>query len=111
MKKQLFGAALLGILLMTGCGKQQVDNQDSGKNSNQNNSSVYEHLMAANEKYGSDKDQVCKSNFKCDPSEISEDVIIAPTWEADIFAKHVDEIKHIAGPTGVSLKPGYESPY
>lgn len=64
------------------------------------NKKLYDYLICGNEKYGSKKEQICKSNFKCDPSKISENVIIAPTWEVDIFKNHVNNIKHIAGPTG-----------
>lgn len=94
------GSVLLGLFLITGCSGQGTDKQDIGNSSLSSNVNVYDSLIAANEKYGSSKEQICKSNFKCEPSEISENVIIAPTWEVDIFKDHVDSIKHIAGPTG-----------
>lgn len=64
------------------------------------NNGVYDSLIAGNERFGAGKLQICKSNFKCDPCKIQEKVIIAPTWEADIFAGHVDDITHVSGPTG-----------
>lgn len=93
-----FCAALLatGLFLMTGCSMQKNTDEMSAKE----DSKIYDSLIAANEKYGSNKEQICKSNFKCDPFEISENVVIAPTWESDIFKNHADNIRHIAGPTG-----------
>lgn len=103
---------LLGLFLIAGCSQnkntdQKVDtvqsSQSDTSSSSQSDTSdtkVYENLIAANEKYGSNKDQICKSNFKCEPSEISENVVIAPTWEVDIFKNHVDNVRQIAGPTG-----------
>ena len=61
---------------------------------------VYESLINGNKKYGSNKEHICESNFKCKSFEINEKVIIAPTWKVDIFSNHVDKIKHISGPTG-----------
>lgn len=81
---------------MTGCSIRQSMDKIPAKS----DAKIYDSLIAANEKYGSGKEQICKSNFKCDPSEISENVVIAPTWEPDIFKNHADDIKHIAGPTG-----------
>ena len=81
MKKSMkFCGVLLamGLFLMTGCSFQQ--NADKTPTNAKEDANIYDSLIAANEKYGSDKEQICKSNFKCDPSEISENVIIAPTW-------------------------------
>lgn len=61
---------------------------------------IYDYLIAGNKKYGSNKEDICRSNFRCNPHEIRENVIIAPTWEEDIFKNHFDHIKQIAGPTG-----------
>ncbi|MDO4200445.1 MAG: phosphorylase [Clostridia bacterium] len=61
---------------------------------------IYEYLVEGNKKYGSNKEHICKSNFRCNSCEIQEKVIIAPTWEVDIFKNHVDYIKQISGPTG-----------
>lgn len=59
--------------------------------------SIYNHLIKGNQKYGSSEEEICKSNFKCSASEIQEKVIIAPTWEVNLFSEHTDSIKHIAG--------------
>ncbi len=59
--------------------------------------SIYDHLIEGNKKYGSSKEQICESNFKCNASEIQEKVIIAPTWEVNLFSEHADSIKHVAG--------------
>ena len=61
---------------------------------------IYESLINGNKRYGSNKDHICESNFKCKSFEINEKVIIAPTWKVDIFSNHVDNIQHISGPTG-----------
>ncbi|MDO4199959.1 MAG: phosphorylase [Clostridia bacterium] len=59
--------------------------------------SVYNYLIDGNKKYSSGKAEMCESNFKCEPDEIQEKVIIAPTWEVDIFSGHVDRINHVSG--------------
>ncbi len=98
-KSLAFAVMILCFLFTMGCSNN--NNQTSeNTDSKTNNINIYDNLIAANEKYGSKKEQICKSNFKCEPSEISEKVIIAPTWEVDIFTNHVDSIKHISGPTG-----------
>lgn len=58
---------------------------------------IYNHLIEGNQKYGSSEEEICESNFKCSASEIQEKVIIAPTWEVNLFSEHADNIKHIAG--------------
>lgn len=37
---------------------------------------IYESLINGNKKYGSNKDHICESNFKCKSFEINEKVII-----------------------------------
>lgn len=61
---------------------------------------IYDYLIEGNENYGTDRDTICKSVFKCPKESIQEKVIIAPTWKVDIFKKHVEIIKQISGPTG-----------
>ena len=38
---------------------------------------IYESLINGNKRYGSNKDHICESNFKCKSFEINEKVIIA----------------------------------
>ena len=47
---------------------------------------IYESLINGNKRYGSSKEHICQSNFRCKPFEINEKVIIAPTWKVDIFS-------------------------
>ncbi len=61
---------------------------------------IYQYLLEGNQKYDSIKPQICRGNFKCEPEQIQEKVIIAPTWQVDIFSSHVNNIAHISGPTG-----------
>ena len=97
---KVFNSILLGIFLIATCGNQQIESKDIRNECLSGNLSVYDSLISGNKKYGSDRKQICKSNFKCEPSEIRENVIIAPTWRADIFSDYVDGIKHVSGPTG-----------
>lgn len=101
MKKiNQFWQSLIKTFLITEPSKQKTNNRSIDNTTLQENMNLYDSLIAANEKYGSNKENICKSNFKCAPNDISENVIIAPTWEVNIFKDHVNNIKHIAGPTG-----------
>ncbi len=80
------------ILYFSGCQKENNKIKDDDK--------VYETLVQRNENYGLKKEDTCKSIFKCDISKISETVILAPTWEPEIFKNHVSSINKISGPTG-----------
>ncbi len=60
---------------------------------------TYNFLLAAHQKYGSDERKICKASLKCEPEQIQENVIIAPTWEADVFSSHVDSISNVAPKT------------
>lgn len=65
---------------------------------------IYDYLIAGNQKYGSDKSHICRSNFNCNLEQIQEKVIIAPTWKVNIFSSHVNSIEHISGPSGHGYK-------
>lgn len=58
---------------------------------------MYGYLIKRSEIYGSGKEEICQSNFKCKTSDVNKKVIIASTWEVDIFSKHANNIKPIAG--------------
>lgn len=95
MKKKYLIFLLIPIIaIISGCKNDQLTDKGS------TNMNIYEYLLEGNQKYGSDKTQICKSTFKCEPQQIQEKVIIAPTWEVDIFSSHVSNIEHISGPTG-----------
>ena len=53
---------------------------------------VFESLINSIAKIGASKVDICGANFNCEPSKIQKDVIIAPTWEVNIFKNHVDKI-------------------
>lgn len=93
-KKYLIFLLIPLIAIISGCKNDQLTYKGD------TNMNVYEYLLEGNQKYGSDKTQICKSTFKCEPQQIQEKVIIAPTWEVDIFSSHVNDIKHTSGPTG-----------
>ena len=92
-KKYLIFLLIPLIAIISGCKNEQLQIEEQNMN-------IYEYLLEGNQKFGSDKTQICKSTFKCEPQQIQEKVIIAPTWEVDIFSSHVNDIKHISGPTG-----------
>jgi purine-nucleoside phosphorylase len=56
---------------------------------------IYEHILSANRKYGIGFIDIVKSYFNCEPDEINETVIIAPSWYPDIFANQVDSITQV----------------
>lgn len=58
---------------------------------------IYESLINGNKRYGSNKEHICQSNLRCKPYEIQEKVIIAPTWEVNLFTSYSKSIKHISG--------------
>jgi len=58
---------------------------------------IYESLINGNKRYGSSKEHICQSNFRCKPFEINEKVIIAPTWEVSLFSSYSSAIRHISG--------------
>lgn len=82
-------------MLFTGC-----QNKEINKGGDTMNSQVFEAIIQGNEKYGNKRENTCNAVLKCDPSQISEKVILAPTWEPEIFKDHVDSINKISDPTG-----------
>ena len=79
---------------MGGCQKQ-VENS-----STKEDDEIYKTVVKANEKYGLKRENTCESIFKCDVSKISETVILAPTWEPEIFRSHMDTINKISAQSG-----------
>jgi purine-nucleoside phosphorylase len=57
---------------------------------------TYQHLLKGIERFGGTKENIARVAFKCDPELIQENVILAPIWEAEIFAPHVDKVTPIA---------------
>ncbi len=85
----LFAATLFSL---AGCKDKEAQKD--------NPEAIYSALTEANENYGLKPENTCKSIFKCDVSDIREKVVIAPTWEPEIFKAHVDKIEKVSGPTG-----------
>lgn len=57
---------------------------------------IYQYLMNGNLKYNSTEVDIFKSNFNCDPEQVSETVVIAPTWDSSIFAPYADQVEKIS---------------
>lgn len=53
---------------------------------------VFEHLLNENKKYGSNSSDIVKMHFHCEPDEINENVIIAPSWYPQIFQNFIENI-------------------
>jgi purine-nucleoside phosphorylase len=56
---------------------------------------IYEHILNGNKQYGTNKIDICRSSFNCEPNMINENVIIAPAWKPDLFNNFVDNILQI----------------
>ena len=91
MKRRYLLCALIPIIgAMAGC-------KNNSSKESETSTAIYEHILESNLKYGSDKSQICKMILKCEPEKIKKKVIIAPSWEVDMFSSHVDSITHISG--------------
>lgn len=51
---------------------------------------TYEDLIAGVEAYGSSKADICRQTIGVDPEVITEQVIVAPWWEPDVFTAFAD---------------------
>jgi len=57
---------------------------------------IYKYLLEGNERFGIKPIDICRSTLECEPEDISEDVILAPWWQPDIFEEYVDSIFPVA---------------
>jgi purine-nucleoside phosphorylase len=53
---------------------------------------AYERILNGNKEFGTNKNDIVKGAFKCEPQMIEKNVIIAPVWRPEIFLDHVDKI-------------------
>ncbi|MDR2941586.1 MAG: hypothetical protein LBV17_03240 [Treponema sp.] len=53
---------------------------------------IYEHILNANKRFGTDSIDIVHSVFHCEPEFIQSNVIIAPLWKPELFNNHLDGI-------------------
>jgi len=56
---------------------------------------IYEHILKANKRFGTNPVDVARSVLGCEPETIQKDVIIAPEWKPEIFADYADGIDQV----------------
>jgi len=56
---------------------------------------IYEHILSANKRFGTNPIDIVRSVFNCEPETIQKDVIIAPEWKPELFADYVDGINQV----------------
>jgi len=56
---------------------------------------IYEHILNANKRFGTDPIDIARSVFRCEPETIQKDVIIAPEWKPELFSDYVDGINQV----------------
>ena len=56
---------------------------------------IYEHILGANKRFGTNPIDIARFVFNCDPETIQKDVIIAPQWKPDLFADYVNGIDQV----------------
>jgi purine-nucleoside phosphorylase len=57
---------------------------------------VYQYLLDAHARFGTEKADICRLLFKVEPGEINEDLIIAPFWEPRIFEGLVEGMQFLS---------------
>ena len=53
---------------------------------------IYEHILNANKRFGTEPADIVHSVFHCEPETIQSKVIIAPLWEPELFGNYFDVI-------------------
>jgi len=53
---------------------------------------IYEHILNANKRFGTDSIDIVHSLFHCEPEMIQSNVIIAPLWKPELFSDYSDGI-------------------
>jgi purine-nucleoside phosphorylase len=53
---------------------------------------LYEYILNANKRFGTEPIDIVRSVFHCEPETIQSDVIIAPLWEPELFSNYFDSI-------------------
>jgi purine-nucleoside phosphorylase len=56
---------------------------------------IYEYILNGNKKFGTNPIDIVRSRLCSDPEIIQKNVIIAPSWEPDIFTDYVESITQI----------------
>jgi purine-nucleoside phosphorylase len=56
---------------------------------------IYEHILNANKRFGTNPIDIARSSFRCEPEMIQKDVIIAPQWKPDLFTDYVNGIDQV----------------
>jgi len=51
---------------------------------------IYEHILNANKRFGTDVTEIVHSVFHCEPEMIQNNVIIAPLWKPELFSGYSD---------------------
>jgi purine-nucleoside phosphorylase len=51
---------------------------------------IYEHLLNANKRFGTEPIDIVHSVFHCEPEMINSNVIIAPLWKPELFSNYFD---------------------
>lgn len=57
---------------------------------------LFEKILKKNENLGTKPSDIVKIFFNCEPEIIQKDVILAPSWQPDIFVDHVEAINAIS---------------
>jgi len=53
---------------------------------------IYEHILNANKRFGTDSIDIVHSVFHCEPETLKNNVIIAPLWGPELFSDYFDSI-------------------
>jgi purine-nucleoside phosphorylase len=53
---------------------------------------IYEHIINANKRFGTEPVDIVHSGFHCEPEMIQSNVIIAPLWRPELFSNYFDNI-------------------
>ena len=53
---------------------------------------IYEHILNANKRFGTDSTNIVDSVFHCEPEMIQSNVIIAPLWKSELFSGYSEGI-------------------
>lgn len=55
---------------------------------------IYKSLLRGNERFGTTPHDICLCDFKCEPEQIDELVVMAPWWKPDIFINFGAEVRN-----------------
>jgi len=53
---------------------------------------IYEHILNANRRFGTEPVDIVHSGFHCEPEMIQSNVIVAPLWRPELFGNYFDDM-------------------